>query len=282
MFEILNYQKTYTLEEQFKRLQNLKYPKYTLNSNTHFNNLLLPFIEDLFFWEEKELWQNLEIREKLIKNRCKYLNKKEEELTQNDLLLGFKKSHIYKGYSSFSTTLIRAFINEYNIKSIYDPTAGWGHRLLGAWNIVYHYNDTNTKLSEKMREIINFYSKIKRPKEKILTNFDAASYVPTDKYDAVFTCPPYWNTEKYNHEGDSWIGFKSYDDWLIGWWRKVVKNAEKVAPIFVYIVNEKFAEDMNREIILNTNYKIIRSIILKKGKSHMGNLATEYLFIFKK
>ncbi|MBW2986724.1 very short patch repair endonuclease, partial [Candidatus Woesearchaeota archaeon] len=108
-------------------------------------NRIVLMYQPHFYEREKELWKDEKIRKKLIENRCKYLNKSENELTNNELLRGFKISGIVYGYSQFSPLWIKAFIEKYNVTSIYDPCAGWGHRLLGASKIKYIANDIDER-----------------------------------------------------------------------------------------------------------------------------------------
>ena len=64
-----------------------------------------------FYKREMEIFANEpNTRRKLIQNRCKYLDKKEWELTPNDLLTGFKKSGIYYGYSHFNPLWTNWFV----------------------------------------------------------------------------------------------------------------------------------------------------------------------------
>ena len=81
------------------------------------NYIVKYFQQDEFFKTEKILFQNKDIRDKLINNRMKYLNKNYDQLNVEDILYGFKRSGLYYGYSHFNPLTFKWFINNYNCKS---------------------------------------------------------------------------------------------------------------------------------------------------------------------
>ena len=210
-----------------------------------------------------------------------YLQKKESELTDLDLLRGFSRSLIHKGFSSFSPMIIKSFIRDYKVSSIYDPCGGWGHRLLGSWNIEYWYNDFNSNLVDRMRKIFCYYDNIVPSNKKYFSCNDAATFVPSRKFDAVFTCPPYFDVEDYDFDGDSSKLHFSYQDWLENWWGSLVKNSKQIAPIFAYVFSSKFLEDMNILLERNGYYEVERILVSQKRKNHMSVNAEEYLTIWR-
>ena len=116
-----------------------------ISSPNNKNYIVKYFQQDEFFKTEKILFQNKDIRDKLINNRMKYLNKNYDQLTVEDILYGFKRSGLYYGYSHFNPLTFKWFINNYNCKICFDPCGGWGHRLLGSNNLdLYIYNDLST------------------------------------------------------------------------------------------------------------------------------------------
>ena len=200
--------------DRFQVLLNT-YKGYT--SNLKFNDLLMPFIWRIFYKKEIELWNDSNIRTKLIQNRISYLHKSESELTDLDILRGFTISGIHKGFSSFSPMVTKNFIKDYTISSIYDPCGGWGHRLLGAWNIEYWYNDFNPDLVDAVRRVFCYYDN--GSAKKYLVVMMLLPFIPNRTFDAVFTCPPYYDTEDYDFEGDSKNLVQGYQQWLDIWWR---------------------------------------------------------------
>ena len=278
----------FTSDLEYKPINNLRRDFINFFKGSSFytsriknNRLLLPFIWKEFYKGEIEAWKELELKTKLLKNRCMYLNKRIEDLTDNDILRGFNVSGLRRGFSSFSPKIITSFMNEFNIKSIYDPCGGWGHRLLGSWNIDYHYNDTNTELVNNIKSLDKYYSNIKQGGIHTFSNENASEYIPNRKFDATFTCPPYFDTEIYSSDKTSTNIYKDYSSWLNIWWRNTVINSKKVSNIFAYVISEKYALDMNR-VIEEEGFTLIDiKIVSVNKKNHISVSAKENLFIYK-
>jgi len=274
---------SYDIKILEKELMNYYHNSGYYNSRPLYNRIVLNF-QSTFYKEEKELWKDIEIKEKVIKNRVKYLNKSEKEVTTPELLSGFKKSGIYYGYSHFSPYWIKTFIKEYKINSILDICGGWGHRYLGSLHIPYIYNDCD---SDKYRDMIIIdkfcNSKIKLP-NKIFLNKDCSTFKFNEKYDydCVFTCPPYFDTELYNGQNDSYNQYSNYNDWLGIWWRKSIKNSiHNKLRYFAFIISNKYKEDMIK-ICKGEGLELKREIkIGNKSGSHLSkNIKNqEYLII---
>lgn len=238
------------------------------------NEIVKFFQQDNFYIFEKELWKDDNIRNKLIKNRVKYLNKSEEELTNNDILTGFKKSGIYYGYSHFNPLIFKWFIKKYNVKKCYDPCGGWGHRLLGSQDLdLYIYNDLSYHTACSCQDIANYFN----INNVEWYNEDAKECWPANQFefDSIFTCPPYFNVEHYEC-GD----FKDYDDWteLIDMFLvqfnelDMVKNLgivlrDDLLPKFANTYNDKF------EISLHKSQHLLK-------ESNKKN--REYLYVWYK
>lgn len=103
-------------EYEYFKTHSINEPRVYCNNNS----IIKYFQQNIFFSKERELWKDNIIRNKLIGNRMKFLNKKEFELTANDIISGFKRSGIYYGYSHFNPLLFKWFIRQYDIKTCYD------------------------------------------------------------------------------------------------------------------------------------------------------------------
>jgi hypothetical protein len=269
-------------KDLYRELKLLNSKKGDYNSGGNYNKIILSY-QPQFYQKENELWQNENIRMKLINNRVKYLNKNFENITSNELLAGFKKSGIHYGYSHFNPLWIKAFIEEFKITSIYDPCGGWGHRLLGGWNINYIYNDADFYIAENVRELWRNLGKSGPSKHFHIK--DAASFTPHQDYEAVFTCPPYYNIEKYNGEKDSVKMYPKYIDWLNIWWKNLVINStnKENCKLFAFVVNSKLKNDMV-SVCTKVGLKFLREQkVGKSKKSHLNKRdSKENLIIFKK
>ena len=251
-------------------LQEFKYycnEKGSLTKQNRQNNIVKYFQQDAFYATEKMLWKNKDIRNKLIINRQQYLNK--FNLTPFDLLNGFKRSGIYYGYSHFSPLWFKWFIEQYNIKTCYDPCGGWGHRLLGSTNLdLYIYNDLSTSTYNNVNRIIEYFN----IKNTITFNEDANTFKPNIDFDSMFTCPPYFNVEEY--ECDGFLNIDEYNKFLDNIFN-VFYTSEK-CKIFGLVI---------REDLLPNKYKYCKRFDLNINmRSHLNSnkLQKEYLYVFKK
>lgn len=222
-----------------------------------------------FFKREMEIFASEpNTRRKLIQNRCKYLNKKEWELTPNDILTGFKKSGIYYGYSHFNPLWTNWFVHKYNIHTVYDPCGGWGHHLLGMLSCdKIIYNDINKNVTDNIRKM----------KTHFTIDFievhcsDARTYIP-ENVDAFFMCPPYFNVEHYKNDFQSIDEYAKFLNRIFRIWHK------NTATIFGLVIREDFVS-----LIKDTP---VESYQIDYGSSHFSKLNNkkyqEKFYIFKK
>ena len=225
----------------------------------------------------------------ILKNRVYYLSEKKgnqlslTDFTDKKILQAFKITGLHNGYSHFSPLWIKEFIKQFNVKSIYDPCGGWGHRLLGAYDIEYHYNDIDMKTVKGCKNMSNHF----KLNNKYFYNNDASLSVPNIKVDAVFTCPPYFNVEKYTHENTSTKKYPLYKDWLNVWWNNVVKQSLKTKPkYFAYVINNKFLNDTkeiceNNGLILEFETTVGANISNHFQKKQNINKKSEVLLVLK-
>lgn len=282
-YRFLNYSYNNSeIEKEILNVYNQKNKGYS--SLSQWNKTVLTY-QPHFYEKENTLWKCLDIRKFIVGNRMKYLNKnKVEELNDKELLRGFKISGKHYGFSHFSPFWIKEFIREFNIKSIYDFCAGWGHRLLGVIDINYIGNDVDKRTYEGLIKINNKINSLifKSPK-KCFYNEDSSLFIPNHIYDAVFTCPPYYTTEIYNNELNSTNLYPDYFDWLNIWWKKSVQNSLiNCKKYFAYVINDKYKNDMNN-ICLECNLEYIGERILGVSKSHFTkkSKSKESVQIFK-
>lgn len=204
------------------------------------NNKNILHFQPHFYQHERQLLQNTSIRDKILKNREKYLNKPINNITNKEILAGFKISGIFYSFSHFSPFWAKQFIQDNGSKAIYDPCGGWGHRLLGICSnpsVHYIYNDFWDKTFNGVKNIV-LHHKIKNAS---LYNLKCEELVPSEDYDTIFTCPPYFNLEKYNNKE-----FVNYADFT-NWWSAAVnlflKNCVKVVGVCIDYKNKNTVSD---------------------------------------
>lgn len=180
----------------------------------------------VFYKRELELWNENQLRHGkwgtvqafLYANRYKYLNKLPNQLTDRMLLRAFRISGLHMGYTSFNSALMRQVIEKYNVKSIYDPCAGWGERMMtcGKLGVSYEGCDINSELFDGYKKLCALIDGFK----PVLHNNDSVNQLVTGDADAIITCPPYKDIEVYSENGAENLS----DEEFAAWWGEVVKN----------------------------------------------------------
>jgi hypothetical protein len=195
----------------------------------------------VFYKRELELWNKNPLRNGkwgtvqafLYANRYKYLNKLPHELTDRMLLRAFRISGLYMGYTSFNSALMRQVIDKYSVKSVYDPCAGWGERMMtcGKLGVAYEGCDINSELFEGYKKLYELIDGFK----PVLHNNDSANQLVITDADAVITCPPYKGIEVYSDNGAENLS----DEDFAAWWSDVVKNCSYgKAKVFAVQTNQ--------------------------------------------
>jgi DNA modification methylase len=148
-----------------------------------------------------DAWKDLTMREKILKGTLR-LNRNK---TPNILLASRIRGYInmrFGSVSQFKPVAAVYVFQKFKPKRVLDITAGWGDRLVGAMtqNIDYIGIDSNLSLETPYSRMIKEYQK--KSTSNILMIFDKAQnvdYKKLPKYDLIFTSPPYFNIEQYEH-----------------------------------------------------------------------------------
>lgn len=230
------------------------------------NECILHFQWEEFYKQELKLWyenkprHGVPLQSWIYLNRKKYIDKDALSLTDRDILRAFKITGIHIGNSMHSPFYIQQFIKDYNIKSIYDPCGGWGHRLLGAkaMGIDYIYNDINTTTVNNCKRMAEYFNL-----DVTFYNQDAALPILED-YDAVFTCPPYYNVEIYSEDGAENLSYSQF----LSWWSSIISHFK--GKYFAFVINHTYKQDM-LGICLAHGLTLIDDIKLgKQSYSHLN------------
>ena len=227
----------------------------------------------VFYANEMKLWnenpyvlRHGTLQARLYENRYKYLGKLPYELSDIEILRGLSISGLYRGYSVYDNTGMVDLIKRYDVKSIYDPCAGWGERLLtsGLLGVKYHGCDINMRLFGGYDSLINHYNL-----QNCTTHLGDSSIYDMRKHnhDCVFTCPPYESVEHYTTVGAENF---SHEDFL-KWWKEVVLySVSDTTRIFAYQINTRFKDDMN-QILLDLGWTLTEQIpVGKNAVSHLS------------
>lgn len=202
-----------------------------------------------------EAYFNDELLFKCIMNRLTYINK---EPNKKNIIQGFNVSKIAPKISIFKPDiakyLIKKYLNNYNI--IFDPCCGYSGRMLGCCSLNKHYigqdiNPVTIEESIKLKEFLNLDAEL----------FINDSLVDHNKYDCLFTCPPYLNKEKWNQEikilsAEEWIDILIHN-FTCKTYLFVVDNPGKYKKYVVEEIINKSHFSNNKEYIVLINNKFI-------------------------
>lgn len=219
---------------------------------------------ELKLWEENPMYDGVPLKIFLYHNRLMYLGKNPKQLSDLEIMRGFKIAGILRGYTVFNTKGMSEVLGKYNVKSVYDPCAGWGERMLCCiyHDVQYTGTDINAKLMDGYNQMMSQYDvhKICAIKCADSSTVDLSNV----SADTIFTCPPYHDVEIYSTDGAENL---SYKDFLV-WWDNVVKNSLNANPErFVFQINQKYKQDM-LDIVLNNGFTLQEELALKKQSSH--------------
>lgn len=139
---------------------------------------------------------------------------------------------IYTGtqsVSNFRPTAAKLIYEKYGGDGvIWDPSSGWGGRLLGflAASNTKHYIGTEpaTRIYEGLLKMKKDFSYLNKKVD--IYKCGSEDYIPDkNSLDLCFTSPPYFDTEKYSDEPtQSYIKFPTEDKWMNEFMRKTMEN----------------------------------------------------------
>lgn len=277
--------KPYFTQEELKTSYNqiLKQPlKYT-NLSTH-NEIVENFCYKEIYKDNLQKFKQEDIYKYLV-NRIKYANNYGEScsnITLLQLLKDFNKSgSIFNGFTMFPITNIRKFIYDNNVKTIADPFAGWGHRLIGSYSMNCNYigcdiNSTQINNLYSITQLLNQQNNtLFRPNIVLLNNDSLNVDTSLYNYDAIFTCPPYWNKEVYTDIGIENLSYKEFK-------QKFINIIKKWIIPSVKIIGIQFTEKYE-DCIKDLGYKY-EKIILNNVTHHFTKNSKKYfecLYIIK-
>lgn len=228
-----------------------------------------------FYAREYEAWSENSyhmksgtLQSRLFVNRFKYIDKLPNELSTVEILNGLGISGAVRRYTTFSCEGMTKVIDEYKVASIYDPCAGWGERLFtaAAAGVTYLGVDVNDKVvagHAKMIEQYDLMSQASVVGDSSKVNMSVGSH------DAVFTCPPYGNTEIYTDNGAENLTEAEF----IIWWSEVVRNSiSDSTRVFAYQISQKWKARMNN-VLEEAGWTLVKQIPVNVDRVNHFNRA---------
>jgi 16S rRNA G966 N2-methylase RsmD len=110
-----------------------------------------------------------------------------------------------KECSAFRPINLVYIIKLFGSKSVLDPCSGWGDRLIASISADVRYVgvDPNILLLPKYKKMIEFFApKNKHNRYTMIQSTIQDAKLPNEKFDLVFTSPPYFKIEKYSNAGE--------------------------------------------------------------------------------
>jgi hypothetical protein len=174
-----------------------------------------------------DIFNDKDFFKQAIKKRLKYSDTPLQDLNIRKSLKIFSGA---QSVSNFRPTVAKYMYEKYsNGGFVLDPSAGYSGRLIGAITSNIKRYDGIEPCSETYNCNIKAYNKIvylikEINRDNLFTtycypkvNFYKEAFEDfntNQKYDLVFTSPPYFNIEKYSYENtQSWIRYKTYENW---------------------------------------------------------------------
>ena len=130
---------------------------------------------------------------------------------------GLTKNTMYRPH------LAKSIVSYYNAKTVLDPCAGWGGRMLGTVAAGAHYigYEPNLETYNNLIKLVNFLN----INDKVTLYNLPAENMEEVSVDISLTSPPYFNLEIYSdgkHQSENY--YKTYEEWLLNWLQPLVIN----------------------------------------------------------
>lgn len=214
-------------DKGFNDLQNLKVHTLELKhsgsqaSNYYFQKYRIKTKKGKY--SHFELWNIPEKRKKIIEIDKKIHRNSPSTIgtprgLQSAMTMWFSSIPQFKPY-------VAVYIyQKFKPRRILDISAGWGDRLIAAMskNIDYIGIDSNKNLKTPYNEMINdFKNKSSSKVNMIFEKSQNVNYSILPKYDLIFTSPPYYKKEIYEHMED----FKNYESFIDTYFAPTIKKA---------------------------------------------------------
>lgn len=266
---------------------NIRKSKLDYTNVSKYNDIVYHFCYKEIFKNVIDIFRSDKIF-KYLGNRIRYAYQNGRGchiITQQKLLTDFNKySSMYSTYTMHPIQNIRTFINEFGIKSIGDPFAGWGHRMIGAHSIDCKYVgcDCNEVQVQNLFNIKHFLNSINDTSIVINTGNSVNYPVSQYEYEAIFTCPPYYNDEIYSDKIYSLENSTTYSDFknniattICNW---INPNVKVIGIQFTNKYEDCIDELSNRLHCSYTKIPITKSThhFHKNNKKY-----SEFIYIFK-
>jgi hypothetical protein len=145
-----------------------------------------------------------------IQNRQEILQQADNDPEKADALI-YRR---VRGCGSFSPVWLITLLDKYKPKSLLDPCAGWGERMIACMirSVEYTGVDPNSLLHYYYESIIDKFQVDRRRYTVIRAPFENAN-LGSKTYDMVYTSPPFFNVEVYSQEATQSTASRNVSAW---------------------------------------------------------------------
>ena len=175
---------------------------------------------------------------------------------------------------------------------VWDMSAGWGGRLLGAYSTFrikkYIGTEPSTKTYQGLLKMVDDFKYLNKSIE--IHKLGSEVFKPKkNSLDLCFTSPPYFDTEKYSDEDtQSYIKYPNEDDWLNGFMYNTLLNCKyglkNDGYLVLNIANTKSAQNIEKGLLglaKKIGFKYIKTIQLTLSAINGAGYKYEPIYIFK-
>lgn len=196
--------------------------------------------------------------------------------------------------SNFRPTAASAIYKRYGGGVVYDMSAGFGGRLLGAYltKSVSKYigTDPSTKTYTGLCNLSNSLTKLS-PKYIEIHNLGSEDFIPPkESIDICFTSPPYFDTEKYADEPtQSYAKYPTQEEWLNNFLGTTIRNCEyglkSGGALIINIANVKTFKDLETrftDLMKNYNFEYVETLKYSLSSICKAGFKYEPIFVYRK
>lgn len=237
--------------------------KYHIITEHVADRLTQTFHFDDFFKNQIDYWAKMPMSQ-----QTNYLHTLQTSLKMNLDELTFNKfftmlasnMRTYK-YTNFNVNMMNKLIQKYHPTSVFDPCAGWGHRMLmcQSYGIEYLGIDIRQESIDNNRRMGEYVGDM--DKIHLICDDGASQHVnqvlkDSKPVDMMFTCPPYFSDEIYSDIGAE---NKSHNEFL-NWWKQIITICKENNIKYVaFQITQKYGEEL-KAVTTDTGYNYVTSI----------------------
>ncbi len=236
----------------------------------------------------KEVYEKDELFMRAITKRLK----RGTYVTDSGIRKELKTTTGAQSVSNFRPSASRAIYDKYGGDGIvYDPSCGFGGRLLGAISSPIVKKYIGCEPSTQTYEGLCNMEKLAGNLIVELHKIGSEDFELKEKVDLIFTSPPYFNTEIYSkEETQSCNKFPEYRDWLDGYLyttlKKVPDALKTGGHIIINIANTRNAPNLVadfKQIMANKkNMELKETLKLSLSMINKTGFKYEPVFVYKK